>query len=149
MLHLVEAEIAEYIDKLLVTANIESPRRIIKSFPGKDYSGDYIIHKSPTRVSIYIDFKTNCITVKYNQSECIFSLIFGNILSKKTTESFRKIAPYISQAIKKFQNKIDEQRKIYEQYKDWKIVRADNTVKDDDFLLNDFFINEKTKPHTR
>ncbi len=133
MLHELEHKMALYIDKLLVSNKIEKPRRFIKAFPGKDYYyiQDYIRVKSPARLTVDINFEFNCAVVKYDSLCWCFNLQSGKSepSSAKMPDVFCKIFPYIQQCIRRFQSEIAQQRKKYEQYKDWKSVSAEEFFK--------------------
>lgn len=140
----IEKELSEYLDDLLVAAKIEQPRT--KSVASYDeYADSFINFKMPARIQVQFDFSNtekqgDCLSVKYKNNVCHFSLVDGNALTKKIPDIMIKVIPYIKKLIS------DKKQIIIDGYRealDCELWRHEHPKKQDDDLICDSFWTQK------
>lgn len=98
MPHIIEQELSEYLDKLLVTAGIERPRRLVPT----DNNDGSMRFTTPARTKVRFIVSNNPkikphFTVTYKKSDCSFSLIDGSPLKTKLPPKFQHILGFVAQ----------------------------------------------------
>ncbi len=106
-----EHELSEYLDDLLVKANIEIPRTKYPVTSADEYADDIVNFKMAPRVQVTYGLTTenkkqDCLVVKYKNETCDFSLIDGCPLTKSVPNNIAKIVPCIKKLLSTKKNEI-------------------------------------------
>lgn len=129
--HILELEIAEYIDDLLVEQNLEQPRKF-KQFVyipvdsriwniTKPYQQEKI--KENPRVRVILNFERQRAYFRYKNQECYYNLKSNKIISHKEIPSSRKLIPFVLKAMQKYQAELKSEWESYNELKDYTISK--------------------------
>ena len=132
-----EKQMENYVDDLLVDANLENPRCMIRVIVPRDYKNELVRMKAPTRVNVKLEFTKLpkpklFITVRYNHAVCHFD---ANTLKPTVGETemgipqpINTIMRYINKMFRQFHKELQEAKRtkpVFDEFAGWTTVRND------------------------
>lgn len=155
-----EHELSEYLDDLLVKANIEIPRTKYPVTSADEYADDIVNFKMAPRVQVTYGLTTenkkqDCLVVKYKNETCDFSLVDGSPLTKNIPDTIKNIIPCVQKLLSEQRDKIisgyretldlSSWKHTYKKYKNKK-NEDDGPVCDGLFVEQGHILGERKRP---